>query len=236
MSIDDSDIYPFYVDLLKGPSERFATAYQGIGKDNMLKHTIGAADAATNEEDQAITTAFGKRFCILLDFELLESHMHFYQVGLGDRLENELTFNDYNKVIKSKDEASSYAIKSIYLEFDMVSDPELTRRIRQQYSGKMVILYDRILRHRKISKNKSETLWNINLNVPARGMKGILMLFEDSDRTNTKQHFNPKMEKVEMAIEGVPNKLFSQGMRAYQQWDEIIKYFALTSKRDTVTD
>ena len=77
MSIDDSDIYHCYVDLLKGPSERFAMAYQGIGKDNMLKHTIGAADAATNEE--AITTAFGKRFSILLDFELLESHMHFYQ-------------------------------------------------------------------------------------------------------------------------------------------------------------
>ena len=30
----------------------------------MFKHRIGAADAATNEEDKAITTAFGKRFCI----------------------------------------------------------------------------------------------------------------------------------------------------------------------------
>ena len=56
-------------------------AYQGIGKDNMLKHRIGAADAAPNEEDQAIATAFGKRFCILLDVELLESGMPFYQVG-----------------------------------------------------------------------------------------------------------------------------------------------------------
>ena len=71
MSIDDSDIYHCYVDLWKGPSERFVMAYQGIGKDNVFKHRIGAADAASNDEDQAIATAFGKRLCIPLDFELL---------------------------------------------------------------------------------------------------------------------------------------------------------------------
>ena len=80
--------------------EQFAMAYQGIGKDNMLKHRIGAADAATKEENKAIETAFGKRCCIPLDFELLESHVPFYQAGLGDRLEYELTFSDNNKVIK----------------------------------------------------------------------------------------------------------------------------------------
>ena len=114
----------------------------------------------------------------------------------------------------------------------MVSDIELARQIRQQADGRMAILYDRILRHRKITKNKSDTLWNINLNVPARSMKGILMLFEDPERTDTEDFYNPKITKVEMTIEGVPNQLYSQGMKAYQQWDEINKFFALTSKRD----
>ena len=104
--------------------------------------------------------------------------MPFYQAGLGDRLDYELTFNDYNIVIKSTDEASSYSIKNICLEFDMVSYPELTWQIRQHYSGKMIILYGRILQHRKITKIKSDTLWNINLNVPARSMKVILMFLK----------------------------------------------------------
>ena len=118
--------------------------------------------------------------------------------------------------------SATYTIKNICLEFDMVSDTQLAQEIRQQYSGRTTILYDRILRHRKITKNKSETLWNINLNVPARSMKGILMLFEDPDRDSTETYYNPKIEKVEVTIEGVPNQLYSQGMRAYQQWDEII--------------
>ena len=58
--------------------------------------------------------------------------MPFYQVGLGEKLEYELTFNDYNKVIKSTDVASSYTIKNICLEFDMVSYPELISQIGQQ--------------------------------------------------------------------------------------------------------
>ena len=92
------------------------------------------------------------------------------------------------------------------------------------------------MRHRKITKNKSDTLWNINLNVPARSMKGILMLFEDPDRTSTEAYYNPKITKVEVTIEGVPNQLYSKGMLAYQQWDGINKYFALTSKSDKETD
>ena len=55
----------------------------------------------------------------------------------------------------------------------MVSDPKLTWQKGQQYSGIMVILYDRILRHRKITENKFDTLWNITLNVPKRSMNAF---------------------------------------------------------------
>ena len=161
-------------------------ASQGIGKENMIKYRVDAADATDNKEDQAVNLAFGNRFCIPLDLELLETHMPFYQAGLGDRLEYELTFNDYNTVIKSTDDTSSYVKKTICLESDMVSGMELTRQIK--YSGKMIILYDRILR-------QSDTLWNINLNVSARSMKGILMLLEDPNRTSTEQFYNPKIKK-----------------------------------------
>ena len=84
---------------------------------------------------------------------------------------------------------------------------------------------------RRISRDKSDTLWNINLNVPTCSMKGVLMLFEDvaAQRPfarNTESFYNPKITKVEVTIEGIPNQLFSQGMHAYQMWDEARKLFA----------
>ena len=115
MSIDDSDIYHCYVDLWKSSTERTNMAYQGIGKSNMLGHRVGASNATADAEDEAIAKVYANRFCIPLDFELLETHTPFYQAGLGDRLEYELTFNDYDKVIKSSDADSSYKIKKCLL-------------------------------------------------------------------------------------------------------------------------
>ena len=157
--------------------------------------------------------------------------MPFYQGALGDRLEYEVTFNDYSRVIRATGDAdASYSVGNLSLEYNMVTQP-LARMIANQYNGRLAILYDRILRHRKISKDKSDTLWNINLNVPARSMKGVLMLFEDVATQqpfalNTEPFYNPKITKCEVTIEGIPNQLFSQGMRAYQMWDKALKLFA----------
>ena len=162
--------------------------------------------------------------------------MPFHQAALGDRLEYELTFNDYSRVIKSTGDGS-YTIDNICLEFDKVTSESLARNIRNQYSSSLAILYDRVLRHRKIPANKSDTLWNINLNVPARSMKGVLMLFEDpaaAYKRDTEAFYNPKLTKVEVTIEGVPNQLYSQGLRAYQQWDESKKHYAGGHKRSPV--
>ena len=70
--------------------------YQGIGKANMLQHRAGPGNASTDTEDQAIAGAFKNRFCNPLDFELLETHMPFYQAWLGDRLEGCNAFQNLN--------------------------------------------------------------------------------------------------------------------------------------------
>ena len=113
----------------------------------------------------------------------------------------------------------------------MVTLPELARMIGTQYKCRLAILYDRVLRHRKMTMDKSNTLRNINLNVPARSMKGISMHFENvvaqqPFARNTEAFYSPQITKVEVTIEGIPNQLYSQGMRAYQMWDEAKKYFA----------
>ena len=184
MSVDDSDVFNCYGDLWKTALERKNDQYQGIDTSDNRNATRIRIDAGNKDEtvaaDKAIADAFGNRFYIPLDFELLEGHMPFYQSVLGDRLEYKLTFNDYSRVIRVTGDAdSSYDIENISLEYEIVTQPELARMIANQYNGRLAILYDRILRHRKISRDKSDTLWNINLNVPARSMKGVLMLFED---------------------------------------------------------
>ena len=239
LSIDDSDVYGCYWDLWRTAQERSNSQYQGIDLSadrNMNRIRIRAGNKdETETEDKAVADAYGNRFHIPLDFELLETHMPFYQSALGDRLEYELTFNDYSRVVVATgDAAATYTVENICLEFDMITQPDLARLIRNQYAGRLASIYDRVLRHRKIMANKSDTLWNINLNVPARSMKGILRLFEDpaaAYQRDTEKFYNPQLTKVEVTIEGIPNQLYSQGMRAYQLWEEARKHFAAGKKR-----
>ena len=239
MSVHDSDVFNFYGDLWKTALERKNDQYQGIDTSGNRNATRIRIEAGNKDEtvatDKAIADALGIRFTSRSISSCSRATCRSTKVALGDRLEYELTFNDYSRAIRATGDAdASYNIENISLE--IVTQPELARMIANQYNGRLAILYDRILRHRKICRDKSDSLWNINLNVPARSMKGVLMLFEDVTAQqpfarNTESFYNPKITNVEVTIEGIPNQLFSLRMRAYQMWDEARKLFAPGRKR-----
>ena len=86
----------------------------------------------------------------------------------------------------------------------------------------MALLYDRILRHRKIIVNKSDTVWNWGFNTLCISLKAILVLFEEEKpyTLDTSKFYNPKIQKVSVIVEGKPNQLYVQGMRFFEQYDE----------------
>ena len=98
----------------------------------------------------------------------------------------------------------------------------------------MALLYDRILRHRKIIVNKSDKVWNWAFNTPCKSLKGILVLLEEerSYTRDTSKIYNPKIQKVSVIVEGKPNQLYAQEMRSFEQYDEICKYFTERKQRD----
>ena len=190
---------------------------------------INAGDKSTSPppQDKAIAEAYGNKFIIPLDFEMLDSAMPYYQAGLRNRLSYELKFNNYNQVIKSSKTDATYKITDISLEYDNVTQRKLECSVRSEYD-KMVLLYDRVTQHSQIPVNKSDTKWNWSFNETSKSLKGILVLFEEekSLARDTSEYYNPKMQKVSVTVEGKPNQLYSQGMRSFEQYDEACKYFA----------
>ena len=243
MSVDDYDVLACYRDLWKTKSEKKNAIQQGIIStdrcmENCIKLRINAGNKdATNAQDKAIADAYRNKFIIPLDFEMLDSAAPYYQSGLGNRLCYELTFNDYNQVIKSaispKVPDAKYKITDISLEYEIATQPDPARSIRSEYQH-MALLYDSILRHGKIIVNKSNTVWNWAFNMPCKSLKGILVLFEEegSYTRDTSKFYNPKIQKVSVIVEGKPNQLYAQGTRSFEQYDEICKYFAEGKQRD----
>ena len=166
---------------------------------------------------------------VSLDCEILESGLPLYQYGLGGRLTYELTFADYSDVIKATNPDATYTISNISLEFDTIINAPLASQIRTEYM-KSSILYDRILRARIIPLNNSDTSFSVDINSPSKSLKGVLLIFmKERSATkfshDTEEFFNPKITKVEVTVEGVPNELYAQNMEYRHKYDEILKHF-----------
>ena len=145
MSIDDFDVFACYRDLWKTKSEKRNAICQGIiandgCTENCIKLRINAGDK--NASDQNCRSKFRSKcrnkFIIPLDFEMLDSAAPYYQAGLGNRVCYKLTFNDYNRVTKSgvsspKIPDAKYKITDISLEYEIITQPDLTRSIRSEY-------------------------------------------------------------------------------------------------------
>ena len=193
-----------------------------------MKFGTNAEDKSAGvTQDKAIADAYGNKFIIPLDFEMLDSAMPYYQVRLRNRLSYELKFNDYNRVINSSKPDAKYKITDMSSKYDIVTQPKLTRSIRSENDG-MALLYNRVIQHSQILVNKSDAKWNWSSNDTCKSLKCILVLFEEEKPhiRDMSKHYNPKIEKVSVTIEGKPNQLYSQGMRSFEQYDEAHKYFA----------
>ena len=78
---------------------------------------------------------------------------------------------------------------------------------------------------------KSDTSFSVDINSPSKSLKGVLLIFtQERNATkfarDTEEFYNPKITKVEITVEGVPNELYAQNMEYRHQYDEIVKHFA----------
>ena len=88
ISIDEYDILYSYYDCWKCTNERLNAVFQGVVEadgqmENAIKHRINAGDKANNAKDQTVASIFDNRFCIPLDFEILETSLPLIKLELN---------------------------------------------------------------------------------------------------------------------------------------------------------
>ena len=79
VKLEGNEIISCY-DCWKSTTKRHSAVIQGILEaggqtENAIKHRINAADKASNASDETVASIFDNKFCIPLDFEILESSL-----------------------------------------------------------------------------------------------------------------------------------------------------------------
>jgi len=89
----------------------------------------------------------------------------------------------------------------------------------------VTMFYDNVTFFKELTIPLNETLTNININVPRRSYKGILMLCFDADRNDSEEFKNYGVTDINITIEGLANKVYAQNLKLRDQWSEMTKYF-----------
>ena len=197
----------------------------GIQSVDLSKIRCNSEDKKTSGVDveKKLNEVYGNKYRISLDHEILKDHGAFYPKALDGELVFELRFAPASNVVIGTDPAQlEYEINNLKLEYEVIHKNELADEAKSNYLNGKRYMYEHINHHKTISIDAGTTsIINESINVPRRSMKGILLLFyqpytagtRDSEKT-----LNADINEIKVDINGIPNMLFSQGMKKEDLW------------------
>ena len=77
-------------------------------------------------------------------------------------------------------ETRSYTLENMELEYETITNPELSAEINSKYCTDWSLSYEYVTLMRTEEWNKASTIQNMNINLPRKSMRGIILLFKNA--------------------------------------------------------
>ena len=240
---DGYDLFKLYEDLFLAEKERVNRLSEGIQSEDLAKIRCNAGDKKTTGvvKEIKLNGIYGSKYRIPIDHEILKNHGVFFPRALSNELVFELSLAPASNVVKGSDASKlAYELTNIQLEYEVIHSKELADKVESNYKNGKRLMYEHVTLHKTITFSKSaDSIINESINVPRRSMKGLLLLFyegyaggaRDSEKT-----FNPDLTEVKVTVNGIPNKIYSQGIKTRDFWEEIFRRFGKENSSLDATD
>ena len=229
---DSYSVYKTFEDLFLSRDKRANMLREGIQSDDLNKICSGAGDKKTSGvgAENKLNTVYGTKYRINLDHPILTDHGVFYPQALHNDLLFELTLAPANQVVKGSDASKLvYKLENIQLEYEVIRSKSLADETLSTYRSGKEFAYDLIMRERVVPITRgSDTRLNLLVNPQRRSLKGILLLFINpfiAGARDTEQFFNPDITKVKVTVNGVPNRVYNEGISGSDMWQELTRHF-----------
>ena len=229
---DGYDIYKTFEDLFLSRDERENMLPEGIQSVDLCKIRSGAGDKKTSgvDEENELNGVYGTKYRINLDHPILTDHGVFYPQALPNDLVFELTLAPSHQVVKGSDGSKlGYKLENIQMEYEVILSKTLADEAMSTYSSGKELAYDLVMRKRVVRITRgSDTRLNLRVNPQRRSLKGILLLFINpyaAGARDPESYFNPDITKVKVTVNGVPNRVYNEGISGSDMWNELTRYF-----------
>ena len=229
---DGYDIYKIFEDLFLSKDERDNMLSEGIQSVDLCKIRSGAGDKKTTgvDDKNKLNGVYGTKYRINLDHPILTDHGVFYPQALYSDLDFELTLAPAYQVVRGSDASKLvYKLENIQLEYEVIRSKTLADEALSTYTSGREFAYDYVIRERVVPIARgSDTRLNLQVNPQRRSLKGILLLFINpfvAGARDSEHYFNPDITKVKVTVNGVPNRVYNEGISGADMWKELTRYF-----------
>ena len=226
------DIYKIFEDLFLCTDERANMISEGIQSEDLCKIRSGAGDKKTSgvDKENTLNGVYGNKYRINLDHPILTDHGVFYPLALYSDLVFELTLAPASQVVLGSDDSQLvYKLENIQLEYETIRSKSLANEAASTYASGKEFAYDLVMRERVVPIARgSDTRINLWANPQRRSLKGILLLFinpYNAGERKSENYFNPDITKVKVIVNGVPNRVYNEGISGSDMWNELTRYF-----------
>ena len=225
------DIYKLFEDLFLSKDERENMLSEGIQDTALNKLRSDAGDKDTsNAGKNTLNAVYGSKYRINLDHPILTDHGVFYPQALYNDLVFELTLAPASQVVKGSDTTKlGYKLENIELEYEVIRSKTLAEETVSTYASGKEFAYDLVMRERVVPITRgSDTHLTIRVNPQRRSLKGLLLLFinpYNPGARDSEHYFNPDITKVKVTVNGVPSRVYNEGISDKDMWNELTRHF-----------
>ena len=227
------DLFQTYHDLYLTAEDRQNGIKQGISSENMRKLRTNAGDKVTsgNDKEVALAAVYNTKYRIPLNHPILSKHGAFYPKALPHSLIFEITLASVSDIVvySDKTKTPTYKIENLELEYACISSEYLASEAQSAYQVGKVFFYENVLLHKTFTISKpNDSYINEYINIPRRSMKGILCLFTEryvGGARDSEKFVNPNITSIDINVDGMPNRIYSKGMKPSDFWDSVMKRF-----------
>ena len=202
-----------YKDLWLPDERREDMSEYGIATENLRKLMSGDDSASTsNKDDNALFKARGKRVKIKLG-KTLNNQGLFAPSALNGNVEFNFRTPSASEIMiaQSGESVGDYALKELKLIYESIDSSNMYAQAAKEYEDTDFPFVDiSYLKPTNWSKDQTSVVETIN--VPRRSMRAIVILFKHADTENSEEYVHPNITKVNIAIDGRPNAVYSNGI------------------------
>ena len=133
------------------------------------------------------------------------------------------------RTAQTNEAIGNYTLTNMRLEYELIESEHLAKDVKGTYAVGRSLGYDYATLLKILPWSKNGTREVIDINIPRKSMKAVVLLFTKKDAGDSEEFVFPNLTRINVTVEGNPNDIYSEGLPRNATWyRKAVRFFTNT--------